>query len=252
MTARPPAAEGSNRRGARPDRTPAASPAGATLTDTVWALIRQDVLDGHLSPGQRLTLESLKTTYAAGVSPLREALWRLSQEGLVKASSHRGFQVSDVGPDELIDITRLRVTFEQMALEEAITEGGDAWEADMLSTFHRLSKLRPADGTEWDHWHDKFHDALVATCRSPMLRQLRSQLHDLSFRYRSVVAGKFPNIAAQIFVRDDLPEHRSLMTACLDRDVAVAKRLIAEHFQFTAQRLIASLDRRPTSEPAVG
>jgi DNA-binding GntR family transcriptional regulator len=223
----------------------------ATLTDTVWALIRQDVLDGHLSPGQRLTLESLKSTYSAGVSPLREALWRLSQEGLVKASRHRGFQVSAIDSDELLDITRLRVIFEQMALGEAIAAGDDAWEADILAHFHRLSKLRPADGAAWDSWHDRFHTALVAACHSPMLRQLRMQLQDLAFRYRSVVSANFPDIARQISERDDLPEHHAIMTACLDRDVGRAQFLIGEHFQFTAERLAASFSASSADNPAV-
>lgn len=213
--------------------------APATLTDAVWRRIRADILAGELQPGARITIEFLKARYGSGAGPIREALWRLSAEGFVKATSHRGFEVMEVFREELVDTIRLRIMLEQQALDEAIAEGADAWEAEIVACFHRLSKHRQTDGEAWDYWHRRFHDALVAACRAPVLHQLRRQLFDLSSRYR--------NLTRSIAARDDLEEHRALMNACLARDASLAKRLIADHFELTGKLVLAMFDGRRAS-----
>ena len=210
--------------------------AGVTLTDVVWSRIRDDVLSGALEPGRRVTIEFLKDRYDIGAGPIREALWRLCAEGLVRSSSHRGFEVMNVFRDELVDIIRLRVMLEQTALEEAILAGDDEWEASIVSCFHRFSKFRQCDGKIWDDWHRRFHDALVGACRGPVLQQLRGQLFDRSDRYR--------NLTRYVSSRDVLDEHRALMDACLARDVARAKRLVADHFQLTGNLVLNLFDER--------
>lgn len=206
----------------------------STLTDQIWQQIRNDVLSGRQSPGKRLRLDALKDEYGVGFSTLREALWRLSAEGLVIANSRKGFQVSQIFRDELVDMTRLRILLEQMALEEAIQNGNDEWEARMLSSFHRLSKYKQTDGEPWDRWHKTFHNDLVWPCRSPVLQQLRNQLHDHSTRYRHAVRED-PN-------RDDLAEHRALLDACLERDATKAKEMVAHHFQLTADLVLQNFE----------
>ena len=220
-------------RSSEPTPTERTAPS-VTLTDVAWEQIRDDVLAGRLEPGSRLTIESLRERYSIGASPIREALWRLSAEGLVKSSNHRGFEVMEVFRDELVDVIRLRILLEQQALEEAIAAGTDAWEAEILSCFHRLSKYRQTDGRDWDLWHRRFHDALVATCGAPVLQQLRGQLFDMSRRYR--------NLTRSISSRDDLDEHRALMEACFARDAVLAKRLIAEHFELTGKLVLNMFD----------
>ncbi|PZP41436.1 MAG: hypothetical protein DI601_21265 [Azospirillum brasilense] len=212
----------------------------STLTDSVWLRIRQDVLTGKLAPGHKLTLETLKASYGVSFGPLREALWRLSAERLVNASSRKGFHVSGVDPAELADITRLRILFEGMAVEESISCADDAWEARIISSFHRLSKVTKSDGKEWEAWHMAFHDAIVSNCRSPVLMQLRSQLNDLSYRYRRIIMTQYPDIATRIATRDDLPEHRAIMEACLAKSPVLVKQLLTNHFSFTATMLIQS------------
>lgn len=205
-----------------------------SLTDSVWVKIREDILTGALEPGARITIEFLKNRYAVGASPIREALWRLCAERFVSSSTHRGFEVTNVFREELVDVIRLRVMLEQQALEEAIAAGTDAWEAEILACFHRLSKHRQSDGKVWDLWHRRFHEALVATCHAPVLHQLRAQLFDRSHRYR--------NLTRMVSSRDDLQEHRALMEACLAREAPKAKLLIAQHFELTGRLALDLFD----------
>ena len=75
---------------------PAGEPAVRTQTDRVHRRLRADIIAGRLAPGTRLAMEQLKTAYGVGLSPLREALSRLSSQGLVEQLSQRGFRVAGV------------------------------------------------------------------------------------------------------------------------------------------------------------
>ena len=67
-----------------------------TRGSLVYDRLRTDVISGELAPGQRLALDMLKERYQVGVTPLREALYRLSASLLVEAEDQRGFRVADI------------------------------------------------------------------------------------------------------------------------------------------------------------
>src|SRR5262245_21671231 len=113
----------------------------APLVDKAFQRLRQDVLSGTFGAGMKLKVEELQEAYGYSSSPLREALSRLSQEGLVKADERRGFRVAPLSLDDLRDITRMRLMLDVPALGEAIEHGDDAWEASIVAAFYRLEKV---------------------------------------------------------------------------------------------------------------
>ena len=81
----------------------------ATVSEQAFQALRNDVLWGVHSPNGKLKMETLQTLYGFSSSPLREALNRLSQEGLVQADERRGFRVSPISAHDLADITKMRL-----------------------------------------------------------------------------------------------------------------------------------------------
>src|SRR3546814_8817745 len=73
-----------------------------------------------LQPGEPLRLERLKQDLKIGFTPLREALMRLSSEGLVLAEEQRGFRVAPATLADLEDIMTSRAEIEALALQRAI------------------------------------------------------------------------------------------------------------------------------------
>ncbi len=227
---------------ARSKRLPTERP--ATRADEAYGRLRADILRGTLPPGRKLKFDALQTELGFSASPLREALTRLTADGLVTSIQQRGFTVAAISLDELKDITRLRCMLEPMAFRESIEDGDDAWEADVLASFHRLSKIEEGVGSDpnipddtWAHWHKHFHDTLVAACPSAKLLQIRSSLFEQSERYR------FLSAARRTSKRDKLLEHKKLMQAALDRDAKKATALMEEHIMLTATHLIAALEQ---------
>lgn len=208
----------------------------ATLTSLVSAKLRHDILTGKLRPGERLRLAELREVYGVGPSPLREALFKLSAERMVSATDRRGFAVAPISIAELNEVIWLRTELERLAVFEAIKEGDNEWETNIVATFYRLSKLNQQDGEVWENAHLSFHDALVAACRSPILHDFRHFLFDLSTRYRNL------SLKVSAPDRDHVAEHEAMMKACLARNAELASRLLAEHFALTRRNITTAIE----------
>ena len=210
------------------------------LAEQAFTRLRSDVLAGAFAAGSKLKLDELQGLYGYSSSPLREALSRLSQEGLVRADERRGFRVAPISAEDLADITHMRVMLDVPALRESIAHGDDAWEATVIAAFHRLEKVesRLSDGPvvldeEWSELHRTFHLALVGAC--PSERTWGASLFDQAERYRRYSA-RFRRTA-----RRKSNEHRKLMDAALRRDADTACALLEEHILSTQRNVLAAL-----------
>src|SRR4249919_783219 len=117
------------------------TPAPQPLVDQAVDLLRQDLLTGTHMPDTKLKVDELRARYGYSSSPLREALNRLTQEGLVVVDQRRGFRVASMSAEDFADITRLRLMVDIKALKESIELGDDEWEVRSVSAFYRLQKV---------------------------------------------------------------------------------------------------------------
>jgi DNA-binding GntR family transcriptional regulator len=216
--------------------------AAAPLTEQAFARLRSDLLAGALAPGDKLKVDELQARYGFSSSPLREALSRLAQEGLVRTDERRGFRAAPISVADLDDITHMRLMLDPPALVSAIAHGDDGWEAAIVAAFHRLERREsrlPEGPTvlddEWGRVHRDFHLALLAAC--PSQRQLRwsASLFDQAERYRRYSA------LHRTQPRRKTLEHRRLMDAVLARDADKASTLLAAHIRSTQRNVQAAL-----------
>jgi GntR family carbon starvation induced transcriptional regulator len=217
---------------------------GTTISEQAFQAIRQDVLSGRHAPEVKLKLESLQRLYGYSSSPLREALNRLVQEGLVRADERKGFRVTSISAGDLADITKMRLMLDIPTLTESIQAGDDAWEAAIVAAFHRLEKIesRLPQGpvvldAEWSQRHRDFHSSLIAACPSQRQLAWSMSLFDQAERYRHFAARN-----RTVSKKKD-EEHRSLMKAVLNRDVPTATTLLAEHIASTQANVMAAFKR---------
>ena len=221
------------------------TPPSPTVSEQALQALRNDVLFGIHAPSSKLKMDVLQSQYGFSSSPLREALSRLVHEGLVKADERRGFWVAPISPEDLADITRMRLMLDLPALRESINLGDDAWEAEIVSSFHRLSKIEARLPTgpvvldaDWSQHHRAFHRALIAACPSERQLSLSMSLFDQAERYRQFSARN-----RRVLKRKD-EEHSTLMKAVLDREVDKALALLAEHIQSTQRNVLSALESK--------
>src|SRR4051794_29567975 len=95
--------------------------------DRIYDRLRADILAGRLEPGQRLPFAELSKRYEASMGLLREALQRLTEQGLVESEVQQGFRVATVSAADLRDLTAARCELEGLALRHAIAEADMQW-----------------------------------------------------------------------------------------------------------------------------
>jgi GntR family transcriptional regulator, carbon starvation induced regulator len=210
-----------------------------SLTAAVFDAIRADILSGHLRPNSKLPIGALSKRFGVSLSAVREALSRLVSEELVKLEEQRGFRVAPVSIENLLDITKVRIQIEILAIREALEKGDTAWEANILGAAHRLSRTPERDSKdpnrlseEWAFQHRLFHDALISACGSPWLMRIHDTFFEQTERYRRL------SLPYKAHPRGVENEHREIVEAILNRDIDAAASSIANHFQETTNIII--------------
>jgi DNA-binding GntR family transcriptional regulator len=220
-------------------------PVAKTIADQTYQHMRRDIISGALAPGTKLAMEMLTKRYDVGLSPLREALVKLTGDALAVAEGQRGFWVSQISLDELQDTMNTRLLIETQALSLAIERGGPEWERAVSQAYQELSamesKLKDSDAATFARWESanrRFHEALVSACGSKWLIRLRGMLHYHSERYRMI------SLAEGSVERDVHDEHEAIVEAVLARKTLRACRLTESHLQRTAEAVRLALERR--------
>ena len=96
------------------------APVVATAAHRLAERIRQDIVDGHFTSGQRLLEKELTERYSVSRIPLREAFRILAGQGLVQFKPYRGTFVSEMSVEDIVDIAEVRVALESAALRLAL------------------------------------------------------------------------------------------------------------------------------------
>lgn len=225
--------------------------AAATTTSRLHDALRTDILAGRLPAGRRLNLEELRAHYGVSLSPLREALNRLLNTGLVVNLEQRGFWVAELSVPDLEDLARTRFHIERAALVEAIAKGDDDWEAQIHAALHKLRKasIAPADAVvisaDREARHRAFHQALISACGSRRLLAFWDEVYDQGVRYRRLAESMaLPH-------GNGVAAHQELAELAVRRDVEGAVAALQGHVGVSA-RLLASLVAARTDDAATG
>ncbi len=224
-------------------------------TERAYQRLRAEILRGSLMPGERLRVAELQDRFGLGLTPIREALVRLSIEGLASNEAHRGARVTGASLGELADLMATRRDIERLCLTQAIQHGDAAWEAGIISAMHLLSRTKlpesaddRAAASEWEVQHRRFHHALIVACPSDWLKRFWATLADHSERYRKIRLLNHREAAA--LVRDINAEHVAIMQAVVARDATRAVVLMDEHLRATERGVSAFLEAADSGFPS--
>ncbi|WP_136440642.1 GntR family transcriptional regulator [Pacificoceanicola onchidii] len=206
---------------------------------STYQRIKRDIIFGDLAPGSKLKLDGLRERYSASMSTLRETLNRLASEGFVDAQDQRGFFVTPVSREDLIEIANLRVLLECHALRLSIENGDTDWEGNLVAAHHKLhlmeQKMLQGDDSQkedWKRYDWEFHLALIEACGSKNLLSLHSVLYDKYLRYQMLVLTYRGEEAVE--------EHRKVFEAALARDIDTAAETLKTHIDKGLEHTLAA------------
>jgi len=200
-----------------------------TTVERVVAQLKTGILAGRYAPGQRLIEADLTGDFSVSRGPVREALRRLSAEGLVELVPNRGALVRRLSFTETLELFEIRTELEALAARraaDAVTERAvraafeqaarPIWSADP-----RLSTLDYLDENA------RFHEAVIVAGGNVQLLALGHQLQ-LSLIMFPIMMQLSRDLAARIMCTS-VTEHRDIAGAILEADPAMAEDAMRRH-----------------------
>jgi DNA-binding GntR family transcriptional regulator len=153
------------------------------LSDQLVDLVRDRILAGQVPVDQAIRQDALASELGVSKIPLREALTRLEQDGLIRSQANRGFFVRPLTGDEAEEVYELRLKLEPEAVGLAATRASDEDRAFAAQQLKALDAHAPGDGDTVGALNRAFHLALIRPAGQPITTQLLERLHVLSDRY---------------------------------------------------------------------
>jgi DNA-binding GntR family transcriptional regulator len=200
-----------------------------------YSELRQLILSGSLAPGSRVSQYELADKMQMSITPLREAIRRLSSEGLIIMDTHRDSRVADVSAAEARELLEVRLSLEPSATELAAHR---RTEADIVAIRTAAKKLLPVTrvwGEDAITAHREFHRAVYTASHNASMIKLLDDLWDKSDRYRrlglELPSGDEPRTI-------DLNQHHQILELVASGDGPGAADLARTHI---ANSLTASV-----------
>jgi len=206
----------------------------------VAEVLREAILRGILTAGQQLRQDEIARELGVSHIPVREALRQLEAEGLVRLRPYRGFEVSELSPEEVEELYEIRIPLECQALRLAMPHLTDE---DLRRAEEILDAIdAEADPSAWSQLNTEFHAVLYAPSRRQrllnLIRTLRTNVDRYLRLYISVMQRK----------QYSQQEHRKILEAVRRRDVAAAVEALEEHLGIACRMLVDYLRRERRAE----
>jgi DNA-binding GntR family transcriptional regulator len=210
------------------------------LADEVADAIRTAILHGEFQPGMRLVEEDLSNQMQVSRGPVREALVRLGQEGLIVNERHRGSTVTRLSPADVGEIYSLRTALERLAAEFACRNASDEDLAEIDRVLAKFDELpEPVADTEVANLDVEFHDAVFRAAHHVRLYRswtaLRSQIALFLLQH-----GAFDEDSSTTWRED----HKVFLGMLKCRQTASAVKEIESHVEGAYRRLLVAEEKR--------
>jgi len=196
------------------------------VTDWVYEELKSAIVDLRLAPGDPLREATLADQLGVSKTPIREALTRLEQEGLVETTSFKGAVVTGYSRQDLLEIYELRELLENAAARTAAESMADA-DRDRLDRICRESRKlkKNHDAAGLAALISAFDDMLFEQVRNSRIRALIENLRAHLTRIGHLTAEIPGRIEASV------DEHEKIVQAIAARDPELAERQMREHIR---------------------
>lgn len=198
----------------------------SSKADIAYAALRGWILSGELKPGSKLAQYELAEELGISITPLREAIRRLSGEGLVTLDNHKNTRVAAMDFGEARALFETRRALEPVAVGLAAERRTDEDVARMRAALDRLLPVTREWGETAIAAHTALHRALYSASHNAVMVGMLDGLWDKSDRYRRIGLKLPPGGAPRT---RDFDEHRQLVELVVAGEGAVASELMCSH-----------------------
>ena len=221
-----------------------------TITGAAYEKIKSDILAGKYKPGQRLLEKELSEDLEVSRTPIRDALVRLEEEGLVTMKPHRGVFVRKLTRKDIQDYYQTRAVLEGLGAQLAANHITDEAKVILQDYMKKMESILSAERNEDDKAivdvNDDFHSYIFQLADNAILDKMRRTLASPIALIRST---SWINKERKYEV---FQEHIEITEAILNKDPVLAKERAEEHIYKAWQSAERNLDHLPKDEEGDG
>lgn len=214
---------------------------GGNLADRVYRELREAICDARLGAHERLVQNALADQLGISRTPVRDALLRLAQEGLVKALPWRGgYAVSEFTSEEVLHIYDVRLGLEPLALRQAVGRHTRAQIAHLRDLDALIADEPQSSVAEHYQLNQQLHAGLVEPCDNDLLKRMLEQLWSMPSAlrmYHHQVAGGHGVDPAGL-------QHDAIIDAVEAGDGDTAEARLREHLETARRGALAHFERQ--------
>jgi DNA-binding GntR family transcriptional regulator len=216
------------------------------LKDRAYELLREAIVRLDLRPGHPLTEREVSGWLGVSKSPIRDALIRLEQEGLVASTPFKGFEVSPLTESLLRSVFEFREALELYCVEAFARQAPESGLAELQATHDEQRRLIEAEEWRGAYERSRFHRILAASLDNPLFDQAARVMHAQLRRIQNV-ASMIPGR-----IRRTHAEHDRVLAALRTRDVGTARAAMRAHIRSVLDDTLGSDELRRLSSGGAG
>jgi len=234
--------------------------AGASQTVKAQLRLRELIVGGELKPGARIAELALVERIGVSRTPIRAALVRLQEEGLLEALPSGGFAVKDFSEDDIHDAIEVRGTMEGLAARRAAERGvGSVLLAEARDCLSRIDALLSSPALDerafagYVEQNGRFHALLAEMAGSDLLQRQIERAASLPFASPNgfvLARADSPHARDTLIVAQ--AQHRAVLEAIVAREGTRAEALMREHARIAHQNLREALQSQQSLQRVPG
>lgn len=214
-----------------------------SLATVAYDSIREAITSKALPPGRRLTEADLAQQLSVSKTPVREALLRLRQVGLIEPDGQRGARVVTPSTERMRHAFEVREALETFTARIA-AERGTASDREAVDHAARASATAADNGqyAEFHHWDFAFHAAIASAVENPRIETILDDVHAL---VAALLERDSPELRAGI----DAQAHLDIARAIAAGDPDASARAMREHLRYVKELALAGAPATAEASP---
>jgi DNA-binding GntR family transcriptional regulator len=214
-------------------------PRGKSMVESAYLQIKERILNNEYQPGFQAMEPEVAKQLGMSRTPVREALIRLANEGLVEIIPRRGMRVVPLSVADMEEIYQVLTALEAMAAEVLARREPTLEElAPMEDAVNRLNEALENDDLDaWAVADEKFHRSLLELCGNQRLASMAATVYDQAFRARMISLRLRPK------PWKSNEEHKALLDAIKEGDWQKARKIHGDHRRNASRVLTEVLEK---------
>lgn len=208
------------------------------LKDQIYEILRDMILRREINPGQKIVEDELSKQIGVSRTPLREALGRLENEGIVEIIPRRGASVRKLSKETIIEVLEIREVLEGLVTRLATINMNNKILKQLKTCLDDIKDTpdEPKNFIKFTHADEKFHNLLLECCQNQMLKNNMAtiNMHLQFIRIRTVV---IPHRA-----KKTVDEHFKVLNAVERQDIQEAEHLMRCHITSVRNYAIKNIE----------